>query len=936
LARPSNGKAFEAHRRRVRRNAHRNGGGNGHSPIGLPSWLKVVIALGAVGAIGLMVLALAAIIIYRSYADDLVAPDEFAINQPSYGARILDRNGQLLYEYVDDKTGLRRPIKLENISEAFLAATIATEDDSFFTNPGINIRGLTRAAWENSPFGGGGVFEGSGGSSITQQLVKNVYIPEEERRERSITRKLKETVFALELTQRYSKERILEWYVNQISYGGVYNGIEAATQGYFGKPANELTLAEAALLAGIPQSPAAYDPVNSPEASRVRRDQILDIMERAGTIRIGEDKYYEVNPEELAAARATPVEIAVKRFPIEAPHFVLQYVQPQIELITGKDALFQDGLVITTTLDLDLQHETIDIMERWITEFENISGSHNGSMMVMDPKTGEVLVMVGSRDYFNEEIEGKNNNATACNSPGSSFKPFAYLTAFLDLKWGPGTIILDTPVTYTENNGDEFTPDNPAHNFSGPVTIRHALGNSLNIPAVKTAAAVGPQNIVNQARKMGFLKTFRDGSTGCSLGAGYGPAIATGGMGTTLEEMMFGYTVMANQGVMIGQEPLSPHRANERKVDPVSVLKITDAQGRVRFDIEEHRKEERVVEDEYTYLIANILSDPSAQCATFGCGAISVPGRQVAVKTGTSSPFRSCQEGERPSQCPNEGKIGETWAFGYTPEYVVGIWAGNADNAPIVNIFSTSISFRAMRDTLQAAYAGGPSSSFDRPADVVEETVCVPSGMKPTSLCGRTTRDLFVKEGLPKEDDNWWQRIRIDVRNGLLASPQTPNQYVDERVMLVLPEAMLKTEQDKIQAQEWSEVLGLPLAPTETSSAGGNGNDNDLPVIIFSPSAGQTVSGNVTVTGRATSSRFSSYRLEYGSGDSPSNWTRITQSNNDVSSGTLGRWNTSTLPPGTYTLRLVVEDRTRGAITATVTVKVGDGSGASGTPIARP
>src|SRR6185503_8285376 len=182
-----------------------------------------------------------------------------------------------------------------------------------------------------------------------------------------------------------------------------------------------------------------------------------------------------------------------------------------------------------------------------------------------------------SRDYFNEDLEGKNNNATACNSPGSSFKPFAYLTSFVELGWGPGTLILDTPYQFTESDGTVFVPENPLHNFSGPVTVRHALGNSLNIPAVKTAAAVGPDRIVAMARKVGFMKTFRTGENGCS-GGGYGPAIATGGVGVTLEEMMFGYTVLANGGVMNGQEPFVPHRANERTIDPVSVLKVTDAQ----------------------------------------------------------------------------------------------------------------------------------------------------------------------------------------------------------------------------------------------------------------------------------------------------------------------------------------------------------------------
>jgi membrane peptidoglycan carboxypeptidase len=652
--------------------------------------------------------------------------------------------------------------------------------------------------------------------------------------------------------------------------------------------------------------------VNHPDAARERRDLILDLMERQGRIQVGEDAFYEIAPEELAAARETPVEIAVKRFPIEAPHFVLQYIQPQLEQLFGRDALFRDGLVVTTTLDLDLQFEANQRLEFRITDrapgttqsYEQVSNSSNGAVVVVDPKTGEILVMVGSRDYFREDIEGKNNNATALNSPGSAFKPFVYVTSFINLGWGPGTIILDTPVSIRQQDGTDFTPANPGRNFQGPITIRNALGNSLNIPPIKVAQQVGVDAVVSQAKKMGFT----------SLTGNYGPAIATGGVDLTPLDMAYGYSVFANGGIMRGQEPFAfnRHRAGERTVDPISILKVTDAQGRVRFDVEPMRKSERVVEEEYTYLISNILSDASAQCITFGCGGISVAGRQVAVKTGTSEPFDP--------RGPNAGRIGETWAFGYTPDVVVGIWAGNSDNSPIVNIYSTSISFRAMQDVLLGYYDGRPGAAFSRPAGIVEESVCVPSGLKPTPLCGRTTRDLFVKDKVPTQDDNWWQRLRIDARNGLLAAPNTPGQFVEERVMLVPPAELMKTDDDKKRMQEWAEALNLPLAPTETSNASGAGSN--LPVLIFSPTAGAQVSGNVQITGRATSSRFESYTLEYGSGASPSSWRNIDQSTRQVDNGTLGVWSTTNLEPGIYTIRLVVEDRSGGNTTASTTVVV--------------
>ncbi|MPZ49301.1 MAG: hypothetical protein GEU75_08375 [Dehalococcoidia bacterium] len=311
-------------------------------------WLTSRRAIPPVVALSLVAPAIAGVILYLSagvyggYVNNVVPPEELAINQPLRGARIYDRNGRLLYEYVDDKEGIRLPVPLTDVADVFLAATIATEDSSFFTNPGVNPRGLLRASWENfSPFleppllEEKDALEGSGGSSITQQLVKNVYIPPEERTERSLDRKLREAFYALELTQRYEKSQILEWYVNQISYGGLFNGVEAASRGYFGKPAAELTLGEAALLAGIPQSPAKYSPVTDMETALVRRGEILDLIARQGQIQIGAERFYTPSAEEIAAARAETPALVTQDHLIEAPHFVLTTLLPSWRPCSG-------------------------------------------------------------------------------------------------------------------------------------------------------------------------------------------------------------------------------------------------------------------------------------------------------------------------------------------------------------------------------------------------------------------------------------------------------------------------------------------------------------------------------------------------------------------------------------------------------------------------
>jgi len=871
-------------RRYVRR---RRNGRNG----GLPRWLLVLAVLTALVMFGVGATAVAGLVIYQRYADELVPPEEAISQLPSGGAKIFDRSGRLLYEYVDDFSGLRQPVPLEEVSQYVIDATIATEDDTFYDNPGVNIRGLMRAAYENFfPGAAPGFLEGSGGSSITQQLVKNVYIPQEERQKRSIPRKLKETVYALELSRRYSKDQILEWYLNQISYGGLYNGIEAAAQGYFGKHASDLNLQEAALLAGIPASPKAYDPINSSDTALWRRNWVLG--------RMAEEGY--VTKEEAYLAALTPLDLTPQRFPIEAPHWVLNYIEPELEQLFGREALLRGGLHVYTTLDLELQKRAEAILEEWISAFEASSDGHNGALVAMDPNTAEILVYVGSRDYFRDDILGRNDMAQAVNSPGSAFKPFTYVTAFMELGWGPGTLILDTPVSFREMDGDVFTPRNPAGDFKGPITVRNALGSSLNIPAFKTILYTGVSNVVQVAKKMGI--TSLDDRQ-------FGPSLTIGGVDVSVVDMVYGYSVFANEGVMKGVPTTAARPEGNRGLDPVSILRVENLQGEVLYPLTFNEgqtgpklAEERIVPETYAYLISDILSDPQAQCMTFGCGGLSID-RPMAVKTGTSEPYEELRA------------IGDTWALGYTPDLVAGVWAGNADNAPMVNISSTSISWRSLRDFMLAGHEGKPARWFERPAGLVEASVCVPSGLKPGPLCGKTTPpDLFVGESLPEKEDDWWQPVKIDMRNGLLASERTPPQFIAERVALVIPDDLPQFAKE--QAEEWAKVLEGGAAPSEESSA-----ENVL-LAIDSPRAGSTVRGAVQVSGRAESPDFVGYRLEYGRGSAPEEWTVIVRSDAPVTGGVLGLWDTVTLSSGTYTLRLAVEDAQRGELRTFVTVKV--------------
>jgi membrane peptidoglycan carboxypeptidase len=905
--------------RRLLRNRLRSNGRSGGHADAAPRWLQVLLGLAGLGVIAIAIAGGVGYGVYRSYADGLQPPDEVIAQQPSGGAQIFDRKGNLLYEYVDDRSGLRSPVKLDEISPWMIAATISTEDASFWTNPGVNTRGLVRAGLEALHLRSADAATTTGGSSITQQLVKNVYIAPADRYKRSYQRKLKETIYALELSNRYSKNQILEWYLNQISYGGLYNGVEAASLGYFGKHAKDLTLPEAAMLAGIPASPSQYDPINQPDAAIQRRNEVLRLMRSRSREQIEVDgtkvpaSRFQVNDNgdtvdatdtAFYVSTATPLNIVTQRFPVQAPHWVFDYIQPQLEHDYGKEALYRGGLRVTTTIDLDLQNKAQAALENWISQFEDSSDAHNGALVAIDPRTSEILTYVGSRDYFRDDIQGRNDNAGAFNSPGSTLKPFTYTAAFERLGWGPGTEILDTPVSYPDQDGKTFTPSNPSHDFHGPISAHDALGNSLNIPATKVAVTVGIDNVAAEYKKFGI--TGLDGRS-------FGPSITVGGIDVKLVDVTYAYSVLAANGVMRGVPTRLTLDAGNRTLDPVSILQITRQDGTVLYpQTEDHRvkvQEEKVVEPQTAYQITSILSDPSAFCITYGCGALSI-GRPWGVKTGTSDPF------EDPLA------IGETWTYGYTPDLVAGVWAGNADNSPVHNITSTSISYRAVRDFMIDALADTPPSDFARPPGLSVVDTCTPSGLRANDTCGRKVKNLLPDATAPKKDDDWWRKVKVDIRDGLIATPLTPSQFVQERFGLAIPDSVQGFARS--QDDEWAKYLSAGTAgavPTDTSTG-------QAPVQILSPRQGDKLQNRtyIAVTGKANSSDFTAYRLEYGLGNPPLEWKVILRSQQPQPSGGLGLWNIAGLPDGTYTLRLVIEDKQRGELTTFVVVTVGNGA----------
>lgn len=698
-----------------------------------------ILGLGIAGAAGLYAMNR-----YNDYAEDVVPPEQLIAQLPRGGARIYDRNGTFLYEFVDEYGGLRRPVPLSEIAPIMRAATVSTEDSSFYENNGLNLRGLVRAGIENfSPFGGEDLFEGSGGSSITQQLAKNVYIPQEERAERSVDRKLRETVIALELTKKYPKDQILEWYLNSISYGGIYVGIQAAAEGYFGKDAKDLTLAEASLLAGIPQSPAAYEPIENPEAAKLRQRTVLDLMVRHGA----------VTQAEADAAFTEELVYHSKEFDIQAPHFVLGPVAQELEQRFGRDALYRGGLEVTTTIDLKLQNMGQQVIEEHVANYEETAGGHNGALMAIDPLTGQVLAYVASRDYFRDDILGRNDNIAALNSPGSTLKPFTFISTFMR-GWSTGTAIFDTPASIVDpSTGESFSPTNPTLSYHGLVPVSTALASSLNVTAFKAILYAGVDNVVSLLKQSG-LTTLNDER-------GYGPALTLGGVDIRMDDLTYAYSVLAGEGMMRGQEPVAPHPDGERPLDPVVLLKVEDSEGKVLHEFKQP-EERRVIGANYAYMATSILSTPSNFCLTYpanctGAG-LGLFDRPSAVKTGTSEPYE------------NSRAIGETWTFGYTPNLVAGVWAGNSDNSPMGGITSTSISWRAWHAFMTEANTmlNLEARQFARPTGLEERTVCWPSGKLATDACPQDRRytSLFASESIPtnqaelaKITDNWWQTV---------------------------------------------------------------------------------------------------------------------------------------------------------------------------------
>lgn len=688
-----------------------------------------------IGVVGGVVLFF---VLFLWFSRSLPKPGE-VVRREGFSTKIYDRNGQLLYDLFDDER--RTPITIDQVPIELQHAVVATEDKDFYKHKGFDFMTFVRIPY-NILFKQRVV----GGSTLTQQLVKNALLTNE----RSITRKFKELVLSMQIERKFTKDQILEMYLNEAPYGGTAWGIGTASELYFNKPVNELNLVESAILAGLPQRPSAY----SPYAGKTDDDgkPLWKVRTKGVLRRMREDEYISEAAYQQALGDLDTVVFEKAAIDIKAPHFVF-YVRDLLAEMYGEDAVEAGGFRVTTTLNSELQDAAQEIVKTEIEKVEKLNIT-NGAALVMDPRNGEILSMVGSRDYSNASISGQFNVVVdGLRQPGSSIKPVTYL-AMLQHGYTPASMLMDVETVFAPHeNAKEYNPKNYDGKFRGPVSIRNSLGSSLNIPAVKSLAIVGVENFLSLAYDMGFL-TLEPTKENMSR---FGLAVTLGGGEVHMIDTVTAYSAFANYG---------------QKVEPVAILKVEDSEGRVLF---EHRPVQgrKVIEPEEAFLINNILSDNNARAMAFGTGSLLNVSPNVAVKTGTT----------------NDQK--DNWAIGWSQEVIVGAWVGNNDNTSMKSVASgvsgaTPIWRNIILKALQID--GYTAPAWQVPSGIEQVSVDQISGYPEHD--GFPARTEYVIKGtLPSLPDPIHSKLKLcRGENKLAPSARVSSGDYEEKEFLVLKE----------------------------------------------------------------------------------------------------------------------------------------------------
>lgn len=632
------------------------------------------------------------------------------LNTKNIGTTITDRNGEVLFRGFGAIE--RHNISLKQMPSSLVNATLATEDPDFYSHPGFSVKGMARAAYHDLRH----TDKVQGGSTITQQLVKNTLLSNE----KSFTRKFKELVLSVEMERRYSKDEIMQMYLNTIYYGQGSYGVEAAASNYFRKPVEQLTVSESALLAGLPQSPSRYDPTINKEGAELRRNYVLSRMAESGYL----------DQQQVASAQSEAITTYPREVAVKAPHFVF-WVLNQLRSQYGQETIERGGITVKTSLDYQKQLQAERIVREQVAKLASNNVS-NAGLVSLDPSTGEVISMVGSVDYYNSNF-GSVNTTLAQLQPGSSFKPIAYAAAFTK-GWNGATVVDDKPMRVPQDNGTVYEPKNYDGTFRGPVTLRRALANSLNIPAIEVLKHANIDSTITLAHQLGVQEpslTERNR---------YGLSLVLGGGEVRPIDMASVYASFANNGLNV--EPQAINQVNDKFGAAITKPKVAP--------------KTQSVDPRIAYMITNILSDNEARKEEFGDNSPLQLNRPAAAKTGTTDDYR------------------DNWTVGYTPDLVTAVWVGNNDHSAMNNVSGVDGAAPIWKEYMETALAGTPVREFAVPAGVAFAKVCSQDGGLASPNDPKAINEVFLAEAMPTKPCGSVNTVASPASPVLQAAATTP------------------------------------------------------------------------------------------------------------------------------------------------------------------
>lgn len=833
-----------------------------------------------------------------------IANLDAAVSADSQSVRFFDASNRQIFQLNDPNLGARLAVELNEVSPFMIHATVAIENERFYTDPGFDIVALIRAVLSNLNTGSGG-----GASTITQQLARARVLDPGAAADRSINRKISEIIVSSEIARRYSKSDILKYYLNTVYYGNLAYGVEAAARTYFNKSAKDLNLAESMFLAGLVQAPARYDPAIKPQQGQdaawlARMRAVQPLVLTLGCVQMEHSPYdtqpFCVGEAEMRAATAQIAQVIAnmyafqpKRGEVTYPHFV-QYVRETLENQFGQDALYNSGFAVYTTIDPRIQDLAQAAVKQQIDALRprNVS---NGAVLVMNPTTGAILAMVGSYDFYNTGIDGQVNVVMAPRQPGSSIKPIVYLAAMERAADGeyltPASILWDVESCFG-STAQPYCPRNYDSRFHGPQSVRSSLANSYNIPAVKALAFAGIDHFKAVAQRLNIAFPLTQPETA-------GLATALGATEVRLFDLTRAYGALANGGKL---------------VEPYSITRITrkrEGQEEVVFE-RQNQDGQLQAEPGLAYLLTSILSDNAARTPAFG---VNSPlqlrnGHLAAVKTGTT----------------NENK--DNWTVGYTPDFVVGVWVGNTRGEPMRNVSGIDGAAPIWNAVMTGALAGTTPKDFGAPPTVQQTTVCADYGTLDFQQCLNRRSELFFGPNPPPSGDTVFRQYQVDTFTGLVANEYCP-EYVEDRVFLNISDASaINWLNTNPAGQEWAKERGLTL-PIQGAPSGSCTPGMERPrVVISNPQPGQSIAGLLQVMGSLSMPNLNRYQLEVGIGQQPTAFGLVDGPIQSPPMGDnvfLARWDTSTVPNGVYTLKLYAVDNQGRFIERLVPVNVANG-----------